>query len=183
MEVTLVWRGAVPPLLAVLLTVGCQRQADTPPPSTVRPAAIPAMWRPLGLPSEGLVLVSPDTDAHGFYADYHGDDREALLRDVSRRLLAGGYTQSCTSFEGYVIGFSKGSRQLAVKVDAVGVLALSVFDAEGKEPLLHGVCFGRYHAGPTHILDAKEKEALIQQLETGTATASPPPSTAPLARH
>lgn len=165
--------------LLILLGVSCRKDADSaPPPSTVRgpDPAIPAAWAPLNLPSSGLEVVSADTDEHGFYADYRGSDRQALLDEVSRRLVAAGYTQSCTAEDGYVLGFSKGERQLAAKVDAVGVLMLSVFDESGKEPLLHGLCFGRYHAGPSHTLDANEKGAFAKQFDDDEAKASPAPT-------
>ena len=138
-----------------------------PPPASARPAvpALPAAWAPLDLPTAGLVVVSPETNEHGFYADYRGSDRQALLDEVARRLVAKGFTRSCAAEDGYVLGFTKGGRQLAVKVDVIGVLVLSVFDAKGKDPILHGLCFGRYRAGPSHTLDAKEKEQLWRQPE------------------
>jgi hypothetical protein len=120
-------------------------------------------------------VVSGDTDEHGFYADYSGSDRQALLDDVARRLVAAGYTPSCTAEDGYVLGFSRNGRQLAVKVDSLPVLVLSVFDEKGKEPLLHGLCFGRYHAGPVHVLSAAEKEAFAKQFDDDATKASPTP--------
>ena len=177
-EVRLRRYGVLPLLFAFAL--GCRNSGAAPPPSTVRSTgvAIPSAWAPLNLPSQGILAVSLDTDEHGFYADYRGSDKQALLEEVSRRLVAAGYAQSCTAEDGYVLGFSKGDRQLAVKVDAVPVLVLSVFDARGKEPLLHGLCFGRYHAGPWHTLEAREKAGFVRQLESNESGARPtlPPS-------
>jgi hypothetical protein len=51
-------------------------------------------------------------------------------------------------FEGHVRGFSRGDDQLAAKIDTLGGLALTVFDAQSKEALLHGACFGRLQLGP-----------------------------------
>ena len=76
-----------------------------------------------------------------------------------------------------MLGFSAGDRQLAVKVDSLPVLVLSVFDAQGKEPLLHGLCFGRYRAGPAHILTPEEKEEFARQFDDEEQGASPSPGT------
>lgn len=165
-------------LACLLLAVGCgpAKQADLPP-SPVPPAGLelPKRWRSLRLPTEGVVRVDPQSDAHGVYVDYRGKDRQLLLEDVSRRLVAAGYVQSCTAEDGYVVGFSKGPDQVAVKVDQVGVLALSIFDERGLDPILHGLCFGKYRAGPSHRLDAKEKEELFRRLDAAT----PSPSSTP----
>lgn len=145
----------LPVLLLSLLPLACPRTPDKP--MTQR---IPKMWSALGVPSEGLQRVLPESNEHGFYADYSGRDRSALLAKVSRGLAHADYKQTCTAVDGLVVGFSNGTRQLALKVDIVGVLYLSLFDAEGKEPLLHGLCFGRHHEGPWRTLTQKEKDAL-----------------------
>jgi hypothetical protein len=125
--------------------------------------------------------VSPESDEHGFYADYAGHDSAALLAQVSRGLASAGYSQSCSAVDGMVLGFSNGRRQLALKVDTLGGLVLSLFDAEGKEPLLHGLCFGQYRAGQWHTLDKDEKDALARKLEAGD-TGRKPPSPGPRRR-
>jgi hypothetical protein len=129
----------------------------------------------LNLPTEGMVRVLPESDEHGLYVDYCGKDRQLLLEDVSRRFVSAGYLQACTAEDGYVLGFSKGTETVAVKVDQVGVLALSIFDEHGLDPILHGLCFGKYRAGPSHTRDAREKEELIRRLEA----AEPSPSAKP----
>jgi hypothetical protein len=133
-------------------------------------------WFDLGVPRAGLVRVLPESNEHGFYADYSGKDRDALLDEVSRALAKAGYSPSCTAVDGLVLGFSNGRRQLALKVDTLPDLTLSLFDEQGTEPLLHGLCFGRYRAGPRHRLSKEEKEALTRKLEaeeSGSATPAP----------
>jgi hypothetical protein len=121
--------------------------------------------------------VLPESNQHGFYAEYAGRDREALLAEASRGLLKAGYSQSCSAEEGYVLGFSKGSRQLALKIDLLPGPFLSLFDEKGSEPLLHGLCFGKYRAGPPQELSQEEKEALIKDIEASEGhPASPSPS-------
>ena len=88
-------------------------------------------------------------DAHGYYADYAGADADNLWAKVTTALKAAGYADACTAFGGNVRGFAKGDDKLATKIDSLGgPLSLSIFDEQGKEPLLHGVCFGKYTAGP-----------------------------------
>jgi hypothetical protein len=126
---------------------------------------VPEPWSQLGVPSERLVSVSPDSNEHGFYGDYSGRDRSALLADVSRGLERAGYKRKCAAADGLVWGFSNGARQLALKIDQLPELSLSLFDEQGKEPVLHGLCFGRYRAGPRHRLTQAEKELLAQDPE------------------
>ena len=121
------------------------------------------------------IILYPETP-HGFYADYSGNDRAALLAEVSRGLAKAGYSQSCTAVDGLVLGFSNGRRQLALKIDMLPSPYLSLFDEHGKEPLLHGLCFGRYRGGPWHTLSQAEKEELAKKLEaedSGMATPVP----------
>jgi hypothetical protein len=142
-------------LLVAALSLACRPAPPGPP-------QVPKMWEDLGVPTEGLLRVLPDSNEHGFYADYSGHDPSILLDDVSHRLARAGYKRTCTALDGYVVGFTNGCRQLALKVDIVGALYLSLFDAAGKEPLLHGLCFGRYREGPWRTLTQKEKEALAR---------------------
>ena len=139
-------------LIALALAAGCGRgdEGSRPPaPAATSPPAIPAPWSALGLPAKGLLRVRPGTDAHGFYADYSGQDRAALMAEVARGLWRAGYAQACSALQGSVVGFAKGDHRLAVAIDALGYLSLSVFDAQGKEPALYEHCFGRFTARPS----------------------------------
>jgi hypothetical protein len=120
-------------LLAALSLSACSRKAE-----------VPRRWSELGLPTEGLKSVSDQTNEHGFYADYSDDQGSHLMELVSDRLRAAGYTPACSAFGDTVKGFAKGTSRLAMKVDTLGGVTLSIFDKQGKEPLLHGVCFGEY---------------------------------------
>jgi hypothetical protein len=118
---------------------------------TTSATSVPKRWVDLRLPTDGLKEVLARTDAHGYYADYEyaGADPSGLWEKVATALKAAGYAPACTAFEGNVRGFAKSGDNLAAKIDAFpGVLSLSIFDEQGKEPLLHGVCFGKYQAGP-----------------------------------
>jgi hypothetical protein len=172
-------RWAAGPFLACLLLVlGCGRAQQAEEASSRAPRGrfeMPTRWASLSLPTEGVVKVDAASDEHGLYVDYRGKDRQMLLEDVSRRLIAAGYVRSCSAEDGYVVGFTKGPDQLAVKVDQVGVLALSIFDERGLDPILHGLCFGKYRAGPSHTLDAKEKEELFRRLDADAPSSSPTP--------
>jgi hypothetical protein len=107
---------------------------------------VPPPWAGLGLPAQGLKKVLDGTDQHGFYAEYAGTAAGALLETAAGALRRAGYTDACTAFDGNVRGFSHGPSRLVAKVDMLGDTAvLSVFDEEGHEPLLHGICFGKYH--------------------------------------
>ena len=158
-------------LLVLSLGVACRQAPEVQPTLDFRkvpaPSDVPKAWSDLGVPRSGLVRVLPESNEHGFYADYAGEDRDALLAEASRGLVKAGYSQSCTAVNGNVLGFFDGRRQLALKVDALPELSLSLFDEDGKDPLLHGLCFGRYHSGPTQTLSQDEKEALARDLEAG----------------
>jgi hypothetical protein len=108
----------------------------------------PARWSDLHLPADGLEKVQPETDDHIYYADYTGVDEAGLWAKVTAALGAAGYSPGCSMFEGHVRGFSKGDDQLAAKIDTLGGLVLTVFDAQSREGLLHGACFGRLQLGP-----------------------------------
>ena len=91
----------------------------------------------------------PATNEHGYYADHSGADAAALWAKVSTALRAAGYAPVCNVLDGRVRGFAKGDDKLTAKIDTFGdVLSLSIFDEQGKDPLLHGVCFGKYKLGP-----------------------------------
>jgi hypothetical protein len=108
----------------------------------------PARWTELHLPAEGLEKVLPETDDHIYYADYTGVDEATLWAKVAAAMGAAGYKPACNMFDGHVRGFSKGDEQMAAKIDTLGGLALTVFDAQSKEALLHGACFGKLQLGP-----------------------------------
>ncbi|SHH00633.1 hypothetical protein [Massilia sp. CF038] len=126
---------------------------------------VPARWASLPYPKEHLSAVEDTTDEHGIYLEYKGLDREQLLQQIEAGLTASGYVKVGEAFEGAVVGYAKGEDKLAVKVDQSGEqLFLAVFDAEGKEPLLHGVVFGKYQLGET-TSGEKAKEQLLNELE------------------
>ena len=135
-----------------MVTAGCagkpaERTAPSGPATNGGSSTIPKPWSDLGLPTSGLKSVSDKTNEHGFYADYSDVQAPRLMELVSDRLRAAGYRPACSVFHDSVKGFAKGASRLAVKVDAFpGVAAVSIFDKQGKEPLLHGVCFGEYRA-------------------------------------
>ena len=63
-----------------------------------------------------------------------------------------------------VKGFIKGNDKLAMKIDPFGVkLFLAVFNEKGKDPLLHGVVFGKNKIGRT-VSGDKAKEILLKEL-------------------
>jgi hypothetical protein len=137
--------------LAVVAAPACKKTGRATATSAAAAADVPKRWADLRLPADGLKEVLARTDAHGYYADYEyaGPDPSGLWAKVATALKAAGYAPACTAFDGNVRGFAKGGDKLAAKIDAFpGVLSLSIFDEQGKEPLLHGVCFGKYTAGP-----------------------------------
>ena len=158
-------------VVVLLLAVTCRQQAEVRTTADEQkpaaPSAVPQAWSDLGLPTAGLHRVLPETDEHGFYADYVGLDRETLLGQVSHGLANAGFSQSCTAVDGMVLGFSNGRRELALKIDLLPEPSLSLFDGNGIDPILHGLCFGRYSEGPWRTLTQEEKEALAGQLEAG----------------
>lgn len=125
---------------------------------------LPKKWSDLRITKEGLVQVEKGTDENGFYVEYSGISREDLLRRVSQSLIASGYAHVSTAFDGKVIGFIKGEDKLAVKIDQFGdTLYLAIFNEKGKEPLLHGVVFGKYTTGPP-VSGDKAKGILLKEL-------------------
>jgi len=122
-------------VLAACLVAGCSKKT-------------PARWSALHLPADGLEKVLPETDDHIYYADYTGVDEAALWARVTAALGAAGYEPACNMFDGHVRGFSKGADQLTAKIDTLGAVALTIFDAQSKEALLHGACFGKLQLGP-----------------------------------
>ena len=74
--------------------------------------------------------------------DYVGYTREGFGL-VEQKLIAAGYERSCTAFDDYLHGYSRGTERCAMKVDQFGdVAALSIFNADGSEPLMFLVCSG-----------------------------------------
>jgi hypothetical protein len=126
---------------------------------------VPTKWSHLGIAEKGLVKVEKQTDENGLYAQYRGVSRDDLLRSISQSLVASGYVKVGTAFDGNVIGFTKGKDQLAVKVDQLDdTLYLAIFNEKGKEPLLHGVVFRKYVAGPG-VSGEEAKARLLKELE------------------
>lgn len=139
-------------LLAMLTLVACSSD-------------VPSRWSFLQYPKEHLSAVGSSTNEHGIYIEYEGGSRVQLLQQVEAGLKAAGYVKVAEAFEGTVLGYSKGEDKLAIKVDQFGeTLFLAVFDAQGMEPLLHGVVFGKYQLGePTSGVKAKAQ--LLKELE------------------
>jgi hypothetical protein len=122
--------------LSLIMMPGCSKK-------------VPKRWSDLGLPTDGLQKVLKETDEHGYYADHVGHDVAAFWEKVSTAIQRAGYTPACSEFDGLIKGFSKGNDRIVVKIDTLsgstdGLLALAIFDEQGKDPLLHGVCFGKY---------------------------------------
>jgi hypothetical protein len=127
-------------------------------------ADVPTRWRSLPYPKEHLIAVEKATDDHGIYLEYKGTSRELLLRQIEANLKFAGYAKTGEAFSGTVFGFSKGEDKLAVKVDQFGEkLFLAIFDAQGKEPLLHGAVFGKYQLGEVKS-GGEAKEQLLKEL-------------------
>ena len=121
-------------------------------------------WTNFAYPKEHLTRIEESTDEHGLYLEYSGITREELYRQVETALIGAGYARVGEVFDGAVLGFAKGEDELAVKVDQVGEkLFLAVFDAQGIDPLLHGVVFGRYQVGET-ITGTEAAERLKKDL-------------------
>lgn len=124
---------------------------------------VPARWRALPYPKGKLSSVEETTDQHGLYLVYHRGDREQLLKEVETALMGAGYKNVGEALDGAVLGFAKGEDRLAVKVDQFGEkLYLAIFDEAGKEPLLHGVVFGKYRLGEAQT-GADAKQQLIEE--------------------
>jgi len=139
-------------LIAMLTFVGCSRD-------------VPARWGSLPYPKEHLSIVESATNEHGIYIEYQGLTRTQLLQQVEAGLKGVGYVKVGEAFDGTVFGYSKGEDRLAVKVDQFGgKLFLAVFDEQGKEPLLHGVVFGKYQVGEA-ASGERAKEQLRKELE------------------
>ena len=112
--------------------------------------SLPARWREFEvIAPHNLVRIEPGTDEHGLYAEYKDIPRDVLFERVTDSLTDQGYAKVGKAFDGLVVGYAKGSNQLAVKIEQFeGRLYLAIFDEKGKEPLLHGVVFGKYQASP-----------------------------------
>jgi hypothetical protein len=149
-------------LLSMLAGTACAKKTPAPPGSTAAPAeanaAVPKRWADLHLPADGLQKVTADTNAHGYYAEYAGTEDAVLWQKLSAAMQAAGYAPACNVLDGRVRGFSKGSEKLVAKIDTIGGTLLSLFDEKGSDPMLHGVCFGKYHLGPPQKVDPKTLE-------------------------
>ena len=109
---------------------------------------VPEKWKLLGIPSQGLVKVYSHSDANGFYGDYTGTSAEELSNRIAGRLKELGFTEVCSQFEGIVKGFQKQDQKYIVKVAELGGrVGLSIFDENGEEPILYGICFKGYTLG------------------------------------
>ena len=151
-------------VLMVFLMIGCSQPREPAP--VERSLVVPEPWSGLGVPSTGAVRILSESDAHGIYVDYDGVDRDDLLAEVASGLESAGYSQVCTAVDGWVLGFSNGQRRLALKVDLLPEAALSLFDEYGMDPILHGLCFGGYSAGPWRTLTQEEKESFAYEIES-----------------
>lgn len=126
---------------------------------------LPARWSGLPVPEAGLVAVEDGTDQNGLYLEYRGWTVEQLFESVSHSLEAAGYVRTRSVLEGRVLGFEKNQERLAVKVDQFGSsLYVSIFNEAGKDPLLHGVVFGKYTLGET-VTGDRAKEMFIREIE------------------
>ena len=109
---------------------------------------VPENWQSLGVPSKGIVKVYDHSDSNGFYADYTGYTSEGLLKQIINRLSELGFSEVCSEFEGKVKGFQNKDQKYIVKVDDLGgKIGLSIFNENGAEPLLFGLCFKGYKIG------------------------------------
>jgi hypothetical protein len=124
---------------------------------------IPENWRYITLPTAGFVRVGDATDENGLYLEYQGVSREELFRQVSAALIAAGYSIHGEAFHGTVVGFERGESRLAMKIDQLDELYVAIFNEHGKEPLLHGVVFGRYILGP-EVTGEKARQMLLEDL-------------------
>lgn len=117
---------------------------------------VPINWRDVKLPTAGFVRIEDGSNSNGLYVEYRDVSREELLSQVSSALLAAGYARHSEVLDGKVLGFVRGSTQVAVKVDGGDTSFLSLFTENGVDPLLHGVVFGRYTLGsPVTGIDAR----------------------------
>jgi hypothetical protein len=146
--------------VAIVAPPACKKAAapasDPAPAPTV--SELPARWAALHLPTDGLQKIESGTDEHTCTLDYAGNDSDALWDKVTAALKAAGYVPACNSTEIHVRGFRKGDDRLAMKIDSIGGLVVSIFDAHGKEPLLHGVCFGLLKLGPPQEVSPRTLE-------------------------
>ena len=109
---------------------------------------VPEQWARLGIPARGLVKVYDDTNKDGFYADYKTYSNDELVEMVRQGFLNSGFEETCNEFQGRVRGFKRGDLELVVKVDSLGdKQGLSVFNGNGNEKLIFGVCFHGYKLG------------------------------------
>ena len=116
------------------------------PPETL---SLPETWKGIKLPEIGLKEVLPSSNENGFYADYSGITREELIINIFTALDASGFEKVCEKLDGELLGFRRDDEQLVMKIDLFGdIQALSLFDKNGSDPILHGICFAGYEVGP-----------------------------------
>ena len=126
---------------------------------------IPEKWIDLGLPTDGLVKVSADTDEHGYYADYEGVTEQELKSRVEKAFDVAGFHYAGDAFEGLAWGYQSNEEKYAVKIEYTGsTLHLSVFSEKGIDPLIHGVVFSKYSEGEK-ITGEAAKEMLLNNQE------------------
>ncbi|MBB6563442.1 hypothetical protein HNP48_006162 [Acidovorax soli] len=126
--------------------------------------AAPTEWRGIPVVKDKLVKVETTTNDHGLYVEYSGVSRAEMLQRVATSMASAGYAKVGEAFEGNVHGYVKGAERLAVKVDQFGdQVFLAVFDAQGKEPLVHGVVFGQYQLGEKKT-GQEAKDQLLKDL-------------------
>src|SRR5260221_3289232 len=80
---------------------------------------VPEPWAKLGMPSDDLKLVRPETDHNRFSVDYGGCTAGQLLARVETALVGAGYRQTCNQFEGVVRSYTEGSATLLVKAASI----------------------------------------------------------------
>jgi hypothetical protein len=99
--------------------------------------------------SPDLDSVRPDTNQDRFVADYRGCTVEQLSSRLSTSLTTAGYKKTCTKFDGQIAGYSNGTDNLLIKLDLIGpIIALSLSNQQGADPMLYGVCFQGYQMRP-----------------------------------
>ena len=109
----------------------------------------PEAWKGIKLPETGLQEILPSSNENGFYADYSDITREALITNIFNALDASGFEKVCEKLDGELLGFRRDDEQLVMKIDLFDdVHALSLFDENGSDPILHGICFAGYELGP-----------------------------------
>jgi hypothetical protein len=109
---------------------------------------MPEKWKNLGIPVAGIVKIYEKSDGNGLFADYaEGTSHEKLFHDLDSVLIRAGFRATCNEFDGFLKGYSGAQENLVVKIDLLGVTALSIFNDKAGDKLLYGVCFEGYKIG------------------------------------